>query len=129
MKATTLKLKLKSHAQDRLENENSRKVKTRAHPPLGPELLLWASWKQVADLDSLHMGQPPKRGTVGRREDNVSRKADRKHPGKKEWPPSTLPHSVGLFSKVVEPILLPLAWVRTPVATLSALDTVDLDFF
>jgi len=38
----------------------------------------------VADLDSLHMGQPPKRGTVGRREDNVSRKADRKHSGKKE---------------------------------------------
>ena len=31
---------LKSHAQDRLENENSRKVKTRAHLPLGPELLL-----------------------------------------------------------------------------------------
>ena len=79
MKATTHMLK--SHAQDRLENEDSRKVKTRAHPPLGPELLLWAR-KQVADLDSLHMGQAPKRGTVGRREDRVSRKADRKHPVK-----------------------------------------------
>lgn len=70
----------------------------------------------MADLDSLHMGQPPKRGTVRRREDSVSRKADRKHPVK-EGPPQTLPHSFTLFSKVVEPILLPLAWVRTPVAT------------
>lgn len=38
MKATTHMLK--SHAQDRLENENSQKVKTRARPPVGPELLL-----------------------------------------------------------------------------------------
>lgn len=76
MKATTRMLK--SHAQDRLENEDSRKVSS----PSTRTRTFALSQEAVADLDSLYMGQPPKRGTVRRREDSVSREADRKHPAK-----------------------------------------------
>lgn len=67
---------LKTHAQCRLEDENSWKEKTRAHLPLGPELSLRPSWKQEADLDPLHVGQPPWHRTAGRREENGSGKAE-----------------------------------------------------
>lgn len=78
-----------------LENEDSRKVKTRAHP--STRTRTFALSQEASGRPWLaRMGQPPKHGTAWRREDSVSREADRKHPAK-EWPPQTLPHSFIVF--------------------------------